>query len=54
MGYKLEPLRAIYGNPLSVATEDPFTFNTKFNGRMGAEPSWMYIDLDRIVTPPPG
>jgi glucan phosphoethanolaminetransferase (alkaline phosphatase superfamily) len=54
MGYKLEPLRAIYGNPLSVATEDPFTFNTKFNGRMGAEPSWMFIDLDRIVTPPPG
>jgi hypothetical protein len=53
MGYELEALRALYGNPLSMATEDPFTFNTKFNGRMGAEPEWMFIDLKKIVTPSP-
>ena len=53
MGFEAEGIRALYGNPLSVDTNDPFTFNTKFNGRMGMKPQWLFIDLDQIVTPPP-
>jgi glucan phosphoethanolaminetransferase (alkaline phosphatase superfamily) len=53
MGYDLDQVREVYGNPLSIPTEDPFTFNIKFNGRMGAEPAWRFIDLTQVVTPPP-
>ncbi len=55
MGYDLDAVQPIYGNPLTIPTQDPFTFNIKFNGRMGAQPEWKFIDLRNIVTPePPG
>jgi hypothetical protein len=51
MGYDLAGVEAVYGKPLSVATGDEFTFNYRFNARLGAKPEWKHIDLDSIVTP---
>jgi lipid A ethanolaminephosphotransferase len=52
MGYAPEAVRATYGRPLTVPTKDPFTFNSRFNARLGAPPKWEFIDLHRIVKPP--
>lgn len=51
MGYDLAGIEAVYGKPLSVPTADDFTFNYRFNARLGAVPAWKYIDLKSIVTP---
>ena len=51
MGYDLAGIEAVYGKPLSVPTADEFTFNYRFNARLGAVPAWKYIDLKSIVTP---
>lgn len=51
MGYDLAGIEAVYGQPLSVATADAFTFNYRFNARLGAKPEWKHIDLGSIVTP---
>lgn len=51
MGYDLAVLQAIYGKPLSLHTEDEFTFNTRFNARLGEKANWKYIDLKEVVTP---
>ncbi|PZW61639.1 glucan phosphoethanolaminetransferase (alkaline phosphatase superfamily) [Pseudomonas sp. URMO17WK12:I6] len=53
MGYDLAGIEAMYGKPLSVSTADDFTFNYRFNARLGAVPAWKYIDLKSIVTPGP-
>lgn len=51
MGYDPAGVEAVYGKPLSVPTADEFTFNYRFNARLGAKPEWKYIDLNNIVTP---
>jgi len=51
MGYDLAEVEAVYGKPLSVPTVDDFTFNYRFNARLGAKPEWKHIDLNSIVTP---
>jgi hypothetical protein len=51
MGYDLAGIEAVYGKPLSVPTADEFTFNYRFNARLGAKPEWKHIDLGSIVTP---
>lgn len=51
MGYDLAGVEAVYGKPLSVPTADEFTFNYRFNARLGAKPEWKHIDLSSIVTP---
>ena len=51
MGYDLAGVEAVYGKPLSVPTADEFTFNYRFNARLGAKPQWKHIDLKSIVTP---
>jgi glucan phosphoethanolaminetransferase (alkaline phosphatase superfamily) len=51
MGYDLGPLQAVYGKPLSLRTGDDFTFNTRFNARLGVKPNWKRIELDAIVLP---
>ncbi|MFL6608499.1 MAG: sulfatase-like hydrolase/transferase [Pseudomonas sp.] len=53
MGYDPVAVIAQYGKPLNQATEDDFTFNYRFNARLGAKPAWKHIDLDSIVTPGP-
>lgn len=51
MGYDLAGTEAVYGKPLTVPTADDFTFNYRFNARLGAKPEWKHIDLKTIVTP---
>ncbi|WLH37700.1 sulfatase-like hydrolase/transferase [Pseudomonas sp. FP2196] len=51
MGYDLAGIEAMYGKPLTVPTADEFTFNYRFNARLGAKPEWKHIDLGSIVTP---
>ncbi|MGY2341601.1 sulfatase-like hydrolase/transferase [Pseudomonas sp. SDO5532_S415] len=51
MGYDLAGVEAVYGKPLSVPTADEFTFNYRFNARLGAKPEWKFIDVNNIVTP---
>jgi len=53
MGYDLAEVEAKYGKSLSQPTEDDFTFNYRFNARLGAKPAWKHIDLGSIVTPRP-
>jgi hypothetical protein len=54
MGYDPAGVEAAYGRSLSQPTDDDFTFNYRFNARLGAKPAWKHIDLGSIVTPPPG
>ncbi|MBV4477890.1 sulfatase-like hydrolase/transferase [Pseudomonas botevensis] len=51
MGYDLAGIEAVYGKPLTVPTADDFTFNYRFNARLGAKPEWKHIDLGSVVTP---
>jgi glucan phosphoethanolaminetransferase (alkaline phosphatase superfamily) len=53
MGYESAGVTALYGKSLDQPTEDDFTFNYRFNARLGAKPAWKHIDLDNIVTPKP-
>ncbi|EHB55960.1 sulfatase [Mycolicibacterium rhodesiae JS60] len=52
MGYEPAAVAAEYGRSLDVPTDDPFTFNVKFNVRLRAKPDFRHIDLSQIVTPP--
>lgn len=52
MGYDLAAIRPLYGKPLSEPTEDAFSFNYRFNARLGAKPLFKHIDLGQVVTPP--
>ncbi|OAB50293.1 sulfatase-like hydrolase/transferase [Pseudomonas thivervalensis] len=54
MGYDPVGVESVYGRSLSQPTDDDFTFNYRFNARLGAKPAWKHIDLDHIVTPPAG
>jgi hypothetical protein len=51
LGYQREAIRATYGASLSQRSDDEFTFNTRFNARLGAEPAWKRIELDDVVSP---
>ncbi|MFP5428797.1 MAG: sulfatase-like hydrolase/transferase [Gammaproteobacteria bacterium] len=51
MGYDSAGVGQVYGRALDVPTEDPFTFNVRFNARLGAQPDFRHIDLGQIVTP---
>lgn len=53
MGYDESEIRPVYGDSLVAPSRDPFTFNARFNARLGLEPSWQPIDLGRIAPPPP-
>jgi lipid A ethanolaminephosphotransferase len=54
MGYDSAGVGQVYGRALDVPTEDPFTFNVRFNARLGAQPDFRHIDLGQIVTPVTG
>lgn len=53
MGYDDPRLRPLYGDTLLAPSRDDFTFNARFNARLGMKPDWQHIDLRKIVTPPP-
>lgn len=51
MSYDRKHIKKLYGNSLDEITEDPFTFNTLFNARLGRKPVWKQINVDDIVEP---
>ena len=53
LGYDAAAIEPIYGRALNVPTDDPFSFNYRFNARLGAEPEFKHIDLNVVVTPGP-
>lgn len=52
MGYAQAEVEPLYGPDLFSAAADPFTFNVRFNARLGSEPSWLHVPLDQIARPP--
>lgn len=53
LGYDAAAVEPVYGRALNVPTEDPFSFNYRFNARLGAKPAFKHIDLGVVVTPGP-
>ncbi len=51
MGYEEEATRRRYGDPLTVPSDDPMSFNIRFNARLGKKPDYRQIDLVGIVRP---
>ncbi|MHC6225747.1 sulfatase-like hydrolase/transferase [Pseudomonas sp. X10] len=51
LGYDSSAITSLYGYALDVPTQDPFSFNIRFNARLGATPEFRHIDLQQIVTP---
>lgn len=51
MGYDADAVTSVYGRSLDMPTDDPFTFNARFNARLGARPDFRHIDLGQIMTP---
>jgi hypothetical protein len=52
MGYAASDIEPRYGPDLFSARPDPFTFNSRFNARLGSEPEWRPIPLAGIARPP--
>lgn len=52
MGYAKSDIEEVYGFDLLSDDPDPFTFNVKFNARLGSDPVWMYIPLGKVARPP--
>lgn len=52
MGYESAATQRIYGESLVSPKADPFTFNSRFNARLGREPKWVPIDPAALPPPP--
>jgi glucan phosphoethanolaminetransferase (alkaline phosphatase superfamily) len=52
MGYDPADVGPVYGDSLIPLSRDDFTFNILFNARLGRQPVWRRIELDRIAPPP--
>ena len=52
MGYAQRDVEPLYGPDLFSPRPDPFTFNVRFNARLGSEPSWLHVPVNRIARPP--
>ncbi|WP_417593077.1 sulfatase-like hydrolase/transferase [Parasphingorhabdus sp.] len=52
MGYAEKDVAPLYGPDLFSAKADPYTFNTRFNARLGSEPVWLHVSLDKVARPP--
>lgn len=51
MHYKTNEITETYGNGLDMDTHDDFTFNINFSARLGGDPVWKKIDLNKIIKP---
>ncbi len=54
MGYPAGAVRAEYGASLHDGLVDQLRFNTRFHARLGRQPVWQRIEVDRMAGPPPG
>ena len=52
MGYAAKDVAPLYGPDLFSAKADPYSFNTRFNARLGSEPQWLRVPLAEIAQPP--
>jgi glucan phosphoethanolaminetransferase (alkaline phosphatase superfamily) len=52
MKYDPQEIESVYGRALHQKTNDPFTFNVNFGARLGSQPEWLKIDVDKIAEPP--
>ncbi|MEP2990781.1 MAG: sulfatase-like hydrolase/transferase [Parasphingorhabdus sp.] len=52
MGYAEKAVKPVYGPDMLAPDPDPFTFNVKFNARLGGKPVWKHIPLDQVAHPP--
>jgi glucan phosphoethanolaminetransferase (alkaline phosphatase superfamily) len=52
MGYDPAAMRPRYGDPLTSAAKDDFSFNINYNAALGKKPSWTKIDLTKLTLPP--
>tara|TARA_R110000824_G_scaffold3839_4_gene18333 strand:- start:1684 stop:3405 length:1722 start_codon:yes stop_codon:yes gene_type:complete len=52
MGYAQQDVEPLYGPDLFSAKADPYSFNVRFNARLGSEPVWLHVPLDKIARPP--
>lgn len=51
MGYDNAEVKTIYGEDITSAAPDPYTYNAYFNARMGRKPVWLRINTDDVATP---
>ena len=49
MNYDRSEVTAIYGRPLDEELNDPYTFNARFNARLGKKPIWKRIKLELLL-----
>lgn len=49
MGYDRRAVASTYGRSLAEPTLDSFTFNSRFNARLGQRPLWRRIELERLA-----
>lgn len=52
MGYARRDVEPLYGPDLFSPAADPFSFNIRFNARLGSDPVWRHVPLDEIAHPP--
>ncbi|SIN61570.1 Phosphoethanolamine transferase for glucans (OPG), alkaline phosphatase superfamily [Parasphingorhabdus marina DSM 22363] len=52
MGYERDAVRPLYGPDLLASDPDPFTFNIRYNARLGRDPVWRHVPLGEIARPP--
>ena len=52
MGYDSSEVRPLYGPPLTDPEPDDFSFNILFETRLGRDPEWQPIHLDKVISPP--
>ncbi|MEO9598913.1 sulfatase-like hydrolase/transferase [Parasphingorhabdus sp.] len=52
MGYAPQDIAPLYGPDLFASDPDPFTFNVRFNARLGSDPEWRHVPLADIARPP--
>ncbi|QTD54517.1 sulfatase-like hydrolase/transferase [Parasphingorhabdus cellanae] len=52
MGYEQQAIKAVYGPDLLSPEADPFTFNIRYNARLGSSPIWKHIPVEDVARPP--
>jgi glucan phosphoethanolaminetransferase (alkaline phosphatase superfamily) len=51
MQYDKEETIKLYGTPLNEITNDPQTYNIRFNARLGKKPLWKKLEIEKLINP---
>jgi Sulfatase len=52
MGYEQQAIQGVYGPDLLSPEADPYTFNIRYNARLGSSPIWKSISVENVAQPP--